>query len=100
MDSNPTGYEKQDIPVKPVLIGGAIFIVTVLITIYMLFEYYVRVLDDATYDFKLSKRYTKLEQLRKFEQENLNGYKVKEGDENSYQIPIEKSKEILLNEKK
>ena len=35
MDSNPTGYEKQDIPVKPVLIGGAIFIVTVLITIYM-----------------------------------------------------------------
>jgi len=100
MDSNPTGYEKQDIPVKPVLIGGAIFIVTVLITIYMLFEYYVRVLDDATYDFKLSKRSAKLEQLRKFEQENLNGYKAKEDDKNSYQIPIEKSKEILLNEKK
>ena len=100
MDSNPTGYEKQDIPVKPVLIGVAIFIVTVLITIYMLFEYYVRVLDDATYDFKLSKRSTKLEQLRKFEQENLNGYKAKEDDKNSYQIPIEKSKEILLNEKK
>jgi hypothetical protein len=100
MDSNPSGFEKKDIPVKPVLIGGAIFIITVLITIFMLYEYYIRVLDDATYDFKLSKRSAKLEQLKKFEQENLNSYKVKEGDKNSYQIPIEKSKEILLNEKK
>ena len=31
---------------------------------------------------------------------NLNSYKVKDGVENSYQIPIERSKEILLNEKK
>src|SRR5210317_351057 len=100
MDSNPSGFEKKDIPVKPVLIGGAIFIITVLITIFMLYEYYIRVLDDATYDFKLSKRSAKLEQLKKFEQENLNIYKVKEDDKNSYQIPIEKSKEILLNEKK
>ena len=100
MDSNPSGYEKKDIPVKPVLIGGALCIVTVLITLYMLYEYYVRVLDDATYEFKLSKRSPKLEQLKKFEQENLNSYKAKEGDENLYQIPIEKSKEILLNEKK
>jgi hypothetical protein len=100
MDSNPSGFEKKDIPVKPVLIGGAIFIITVLITIFMLYEYYIRVLDDATYDFKLSKRSAKLEQLKKFEQENLNSYKVKEGDKNLYQIPIEKSKEILLNEKK
>jgi hypothetical protein len=29
MDSNP-GYEKKDIPVKPVLIGGLLFILTVL----------------------------------------------------------------------
>jgi hypothetical protein len=98
MDSNPTGYEKKDIPVKPVLIGGLLFIFTVLVTLYLLYEYYVRVLDDATYDFKLSKRSTKLEQLRKFEDENLNSYKLKEGAEDSYQIPIEKSKEILLNE--
>ena len=33
MDQN-SGYEKKDIPVKPVLIGGALFIVTVLGTIY------------------------------------------------------------------
>ncbi|RPF74378.1 MAG: hypothetical protein CBE49_002165 [Rickettsiales bacterium TMED289] len=98
MDSNPSGYEKKDIPVKPVLIGGLLFIFTVLVTLYLLYEYYVRVLDDATYDFKLSKRSTKLEQLRKFEDENLNSYKLKEGAEDSYQIPIEKSKEILLNE--
>ena len=98
MDSNPTSYEKRDIPVKPVLIGGVLFILTIFVTLYLLYEYYVRVLDDATYDFKLSKRSTKLEQLRKFEEENLNSYKVKEGSEDSYQIPIEKSKEILLDE--
>lgn len=95
-----SGYEKRDIPVKPVLIGGLIFIVTVLGTIYMLYEYYVRVLDSATYEFKLSKRSAKLEELRKFEEDNLNSYKLKEGEDDTYQIPIEKSKEILLNEKK
>ena len=94
------GYEKKDIPVKPVLIGGLIFVITVLGTIYLLYEYYVRVLDDATYEFKLSKRSTKLEELRNFEKDNLNSYKVKDSEDNTYQIPIERSKEILLNEKK
>ena len=94
MDHN-SGYEKKDIPVRPVLIGGVIFILTVLGTIYMLYEYYIRVLDSTTYEFKLSKRSTNLEELNKFEQENLNSYKAKDGEENSYQIPIERSKEIL-----
>lgn len=94
------GYEKKDIPVKPVLIGGLIFVITVLGTIYLLYEYYVRVLDDATYEFKLSKRSAKLEELRNFEKDNLNSYKVKDSEDNTYQIPIERSKEILLNEKK
>ena len=94
------GYEKKDIPVKPVLIGGVIFIITVLGTIYMLYEYYIRVLDDTTYEFKLSKRSEKLEDLRKFEKYNLNSYKVKDGENNTYQIPIERSKEILINDKK
>ena len=70
MDQN-SGYEKKDIPVKPVLIGGALFIITVLGTIYLLYEYYIRVLDDTTYEFKLSKRSTNLEELKKFEQDNL-----------------------------
>ena len=91
MDQN-SGYEKKDIPVKPVLIGGALFIITVLGTIYLLYE--------STYEFKLSKRSTNLEELKKFEQENLNSYKSKDGDDDVYQIPIERSKEILLNEKK
>ena len=94
------GYEKKDIPVKPVLIGGLIFVITVLGTIYLLYEYYVRVLDDASYEFMLSKRSAKLEELRNFEKDNLNSYKVKDGEDNTYQIPIERSKEILLNEKK
>ena len=94
------GYEKKDIPVKPVLVGGLIFVITVLGTIYLLYEYYVRVLDDATYEFKLSKRSAKLEELRNFEKDNLNSYKVKDVEDNTYQIPIERSKEILLNEKK
>ncbi len=60
MDHN-SGYEKKDIPVRPVLIGGVIFILTVLGTIYMLYEYYIRVLDSTTYEFKLSKRSTNLD---------------------------------------
>tara|TARA_B100001057_G_C22679967_1_gene883363 strand:+ start:639 stop:932 length:294 start_codon:yes stop_codon:yes gene_type:complete len=96
--SNNEGYERQDIPVKPVLIGGLIFIVTVLITLILLYEYYIRVMDSATYEFKLSRKPMKLNELREFEKDNLNNYK--ELEEDKYQIPIERSKELMLNEQK
>ncbi len=96
--SNNEGYERQDIPVKPVLIGGLIFIVTVLITLILLYEYYIRVMDSATYEFKLSRKPMKLNELREFEKNNLNNYK--ELEEDKYQIPIERSKELMLNEQK
>ena len=96
--NNNEGYERQDIPVKPVLIGGLLFIVTVLITLLLLYEYYIRVMDSATYDFKLSRKPMKLNELREFEKDNLNNYK--ELEEDKYQIPIERSKELMLNEKK
>ena len=96
--NNNEGYERQDIPVKPVLIGGLLFIVTVLITLLLLYEYYIRVIDSATYDFKLSRKPMKLNELREFEKDNLNNYK--ELEEDKYQIPIERSKELMLNEKK
>lgn len=96
--NNNEGYERQDIPVKPVLIGGLLFIVTVLITLMLLYEYYIRVMDSATYDFKLSRKPMKLNELREFEKDNLNNYK--ELEEDKYQIPIERSKELMLNEQK
>tara|TARA_B100000700_G_scaffold17182_3_gene16994 strand:- start:476 stop:769 length:294 start_codon:yes stop_codon:yes gene_type:complete len=96
--NNNEGYERQDIPVKPVLIGGLLFIVTVLITLLLLYEYYIRVMDSATYDFKLSRKPMKLNELREFEKDNLNNYK--ELEEDKYQIPIERSKELMLNEQK
>ena len=70
MDQN-SGYEKKDIPVKPVLIGGTLFIITVLGTIYLLYEYYIRVLDETTYEFKLSKRSTNLEELKKISENKI-----------------------------
>ena len=96
--NNNEGYERQDIPVKPVLIGGLLFIVTVLITLLLLYEYYIRVMDSATYDFKLRRKPMKLNELREFEKDNLNNYK--ELEEDKYQIPIERSKELMLNEQK
>ena len=96
--NNNERYERQDIPVKPVLIGGLLFIVTVLITLLLLYEYYIRVMDSATYDFKLSRKPMKLNELREFEKDNLNNYK--ELEEDKYQIPIERSKELMLNEQK
>ena len=96
--NNNEGYERQDIPVKPVLVGGLLFIVTVLITLLLLYEYYIRVMDSATYDFKLSRKPMKLNELREFEKDNLNNYK--ELEEDKYQIPIERSKELMLNEQK
>ena len=94
------GYEKQDIPVKPVIIGGFIFVLTIVVTILLLFEYYVRVLDDTVYEFKLSKRSKKLIELRKSESETLNSYKVIDKEKEIYHIPIDRSKELLLDDQK
>ena len=68
-------YETQDIPVKAVAIGGLIF------------------------DFRLSKRSEKLMKLQESENESLNSYKIIDKEKQIYQIPIDRSKELLLNEK-
>ena len=94
------GYEKRDIPVKPVIIGGVIFVLTIGVTLFLLFEYYVRVLDDTVYEFKLSKRSKKLIELRKSESETLNSYKVIDQEKEIYHIPINQSKELLLDDQK
>ena len=75
-----TGYEKKDIPVKPVAIGGAIFVIIIAVTLLLLHEYYIRVVDDTVYEFRLSKRSNKLIKLHRFKN------------------PIDKSKELLLND--
>ncbi|HJO21325.1 MAG TPA: hypothetical protein QGF75_01525 [Candidatus Marinimicrobia bacterium] len=93
------GYEKKDIPVKPVAIGGMIFIVIVAVTLLLLHEYYIRVVDDTVYEFRLSKRSNKLIELQESEEKALNNYKVVNEEEQIYQIPIDKSKELLLNDK-
>ena len=93
-----TGYEKQDIPVKPVAIGGVIFVIIVALTIVLLYEYYVRVVDESVYEFRLSKRSNKLIELQASEEEALNSYKMVDKEEQVYQIPIDKSKELLLND--
>ena len=92
------GYEKKDIPVKPVAIGGVIFVIIVALTIVLLYEYYVRVVDESVYEFRLSKRSNKLIELQASEEEALNSYKMVDKEEQVYQIPIDKSKELLLND--
>tara|TARA_Y100000741_G_scaffold328762_1_gene282212 strand:- start:485 stop:784 length:300 start_codon:yes stop_codon:yes gene_type:complete len=92
------GYEKKDIPVKPVAIGGVIFVIIVALTIVLLYEYYVRVVDESVYEFRLSKRSNKLIELQASEEEALNSYRLVDKEEQVYQIPIDKSKELLLND--
>ena len=48
MDSNPSGYEKKDIPVKPVLIGGLIFIIAVLLRFLNFYILYSSQYDEYT----------------------------------------------------
>ena len=92
-------YETQDIPVKAVAIGGLIFVIIVAITLYLMYEYTERAIDDAQNDFRLSKRSEKLMKLQESENESLNSYKVIDKEKQIYQIPIDRSKELLLNEK-
>ena len=92
-------YETQDIPVKAVAIGRLIFVIIVAITLYLMYEYTERAIDDAQNDFRLSKRSEKLMKLQESENESLNSYKVIDKEKQIYQIPIDRSKELLLNEK-
>ena len=92
-------YETQDIPVKAVAIGGLIFVIIVAITLYLMYEYTERAIDDAQNDFRLSKRSEKLLKLQESENESLNSYKIIDKEKQIYQIPIDRSKELLLNEK-
>ena len=92
-------YETQDIPVKAVAIGGLIFVIIVAISLYLMYEYTERAIDDAQNDFRLSKRSEKLMKLQESENESLNSYKIIDKEKQIYQIPIDRSKELLLNEK-
>ena len=96
--SNKKEYEIRDIPVKSVAIGVVVFIIIIGITLFLLYEYYIRVLDDTEYEFKLSKRSKKLMELRKLEDESLNSYKIIDEEKQIYQIPINRSKELMLDE--
>jgi len=96
--SNKKEYEIRDIPVKSVAIGVVVFILIIGITLFLLYEYYIRVLDDTEYEFKLSKRSKKLMELRKLEDESLNSYKIIDEEKQIYQIPIDRSKELMLDE--
>ena len=96
--NNKKEYEIRDIPVKPVAIGGIVFMIIVGITLFLLYEYYIRVLDDTEYELKLSKRSKKLMELRKLEDESLNSYKIIDEEKQIYQIPIDRSKKLMLDE--
>ena len=96
--NNKKEYEIRDIPVKSVAIGGEVFVIIIGITLFLLYEYYIRVLDDTEHEFKLSKRSKKLMELRKLEDESLNSYKIIDEEKQIYQIPIDRSKELMLDE--
>ena len=96
--NNKKEYEIRDIPVKSVVIGGVVFVIIIGITLFLLYEYYIRVLDDTEYEFKLSKQSKKLMELRKLEDESLNSYKIIDEEKQIYQIPIDRSKELMLDE--
>ena len=96
--NNKKEYEIRDIPVKSVVIGVVVFVIIIGITLFLLYEYYIRVLDDTEHEFKLSKRSKKLMELRKLEDESLNSYKIIDEEKQIYQIPINRSKELMLDE--
>ena len=96
--NNKKEYETRDIAVKSVAIGGIVFMIIVGITLFLLYEYYIRVLDATEHELKLSKQSKKLMELRKLEDESLNSYKIIDEEKQIYQIPIERSKELMLDE--
>ena len=54
--------------------------------------------ESAVYDSVLSKESKELAELRAYEQETLNNYKLLDAEKGIYQIPVQRAMQLLTEE--
>ena len=97
-ENQSSGYEKKDVNV-PIIIGVAIASITILvIIIIVLIDIFKIQKENVVYDSVLSQESKQLVELRAYEHETLNNYKLLDAEKGIYQIPIDRAMQLLAKE--
>jgi hypothetical protein len=97
-ENKSSGYEKKDVNV-PIIIGVAITSIAILvIMIIVLIDIFKIQKENVIYNSVLSQESKQLVELRTYEHETLNNYKLLDAEKGIYQIPIERAMQLLAEE--
>lgn len=97
-ESNKSGYEKKDVNI-PIIIGVSLLSITVLVVmVVLLTDFFKLQKESVVYDSVLGKESKELAELRKYESETLNNYKILDAKKGIYQIPIKRAIQLLAEE--
>ena len=97
-DHYKPGYDKSDINVKKLLLWAIVCVVTVVVSIVFVVQYFSIVKEDIVYTKVLKPESISLRDLRAREDEILNSYRVLDPVKGVYQIPIERAMELVADE--
>lgn len=92
------GYEKRDINVLKV-IGAALAVLVILITLVVLLgDFFMAEKEKVVYEQTLKPESSLLHELRAKENETLSTYKLLDSTAGTYQIPIERAMQLVVDE--
>ncbi len=92
------GYEKKDVNFTKIIGISFVSIVILIVIIIVLADFFKIQKESVNYDSVLSKESKELSELRSFEFETLNNYKLLDAEKGVYQIPIKRAMQLLIEE--
>ncbi len=93
-----SGYEKQDVSVRPVIIVAIATILIVSISAILLNEYFVVTTEELIFEAVLEPESPDLIELRASEQVELTTYQLIDTSENRWRIPVDSAIRLLIEE--
>ena len=93
-----SGYEKKDINLNKIFLTGVIAVVTVIIIIVFILDYFTAVKEELVYKQVLQPASAQLRELRARENEELNSYKLLDPRKGIYRVPIDRAMELIADE--
>ena len=97
-ENKSTGYERQDVNPKVLLILGFVLSVSFIILLVFLNDFFVVEKEKEVYEMVLKPESEKLRKLHAHENEVLGSYAVLDRKKGIYQIPIERAMELVARE--
>jgi len=95
---HPSDYEKKDTNVLKLTALTAISVVVIVVSIVVLYDYFIRVKEEAIYEQVLKPESPELLELQAAERDSLSSYILLDSAQGYYQIPIERAMQLVVEE--